>query len=139
MAKLEAFCAENGISCHILSKREIENYLPFDALETLNLNNMLDIFKKLKPEQQDFYDMEKGFYGKNEIPTDCEGLWGDIDKKTDTFQQLRKGFAGNKGKSVFESLYQNTGIITPTGLLHRCKSTGEGELKDLLSKMAKAL
>jgi flavodoxin len=101
--------------------------------------DVFESYKQLDDSQKDFYDMEKGFNGKNEIPDDCEGLWDNINRKSSDFENLRYGFCGSKGKGVLEALFQNQVLITPNGLLERCKSTGENELKDLLSKIAKAL
>ncbi len=123
-----------------MQKREIENYLPLSVLATLtDKKEVFEAYKQLNPAQQDFYDMEKGFDGKNEIPNDCDGLWDNIDKKKPNFQHLRYGFCGKNGKSLLETLFENQVLITKEGLLERCKSTGQNELKELLAKIAKAL
>lgn len=140
VGKLEDFCKKNDISFHILQKREIENYLPLSALATLtDKKEVFEAYKQLNTAQQDFYDMEKGFGGKNEIPNDCEGLWDNIDKKKPNFQHLRNGFCGNNGKRLLETLFQNQDLITKESLLARCQSTGQNELKELLGKIVKIL
>lgn len=143
VTSLESFCQRQNISYHILEKREIENYLPISALESLsNSQNIVNAFKNLSDAQKDFYDMEKGFEGKNEIPKDAnnyEGLWDNIVKGSELFKHLRYGFAGNKGKNIFEQLFKDEKYITAEGLLTRCKSTGEGELKDLLANITAKL
>lgn len=56
-------CNTNQIPFHILYKREIENYLPEEALLKVpnQLHQLTHTLFALDPMLQDFYDLEKGF------------------------------------------------------------------------------
>ncbi|GHA56667.1 hypothetical protein GCM10010330_05310 [Streptomyces tendae] len=69
--KAEA-AAREGVSSHVLSFREMENYIPNRVLarqpkKTVGMSSMakrLESLKKLSPEQRAHFDMKHGFKGK---------------------------------------------------------------------------
>jgi len=66
VTKLKTFLESLSIPYHILSKREMENYLPDEAVETSKGNaDFIQAYLKLKPEQKDYFDLQNGFLDKN--------------------------------------------------------------------------
>ena len=64
--KLLAFLQENKLPYHFLEKREIENYLPDEVIETIEGNEeYISAYLKLESIQKDYFDLEKGFPDKN--------------------------------------------------------------------------
>lgn len=60
--KIMACASEHGVTVVILSKREIENYLPYEALwEKSSRRKRCAAFLRLAQMQRDHYDMKKGF------------------------------------------------------------------------------
>lgn len=64
--KLQEYCIEKNINCHILEKREMENYLPNDAfIGFSHTHPIVNSYLSLNNLQQSYYDFEDGFKGKN--------------------------------------------------------------------------
>ena len=62
---LQNACQRRGISCWLLEKREVENYLPDSLLEKLapdseEMRERLGAWKRLSEEQKDFWDVRHG-------------------------------------------------------------------------------
>jgi hypothetical protein len=97
--ELAAKAAEYGVRAHVLSLREIENYVPDRVLESLEPRHkysaQLDALKQLSSEQRGCLDMKKGFgfgVGKTaKAPhTKHKGLYDDLPSQVR--DALRAGF-----------------------------------------------
>lgn len=91
--------AEHGVRAHVLSLREVENYVPDRVLEALEprykYSAQLDALKQLNSEQRGYLDMKKGFGpgagGTARSPhTKHEGLYDDLPVRVRN--DLRAGF-----------------------------------------------
>lgn len=149
------FLAENNIQYHILEKREIENYLPDEVIDSIPDNReFIDAYLDLNPIQKDYFDLEKGFPNKNfnDLEEVIKRLYSDVDEANKKI--FRKNALSDKyrteGKSFkkeFPKLFQHS-TVTKETLLKRCKHhTNEPlkspynpkELPDLVEKIAKLL
>lgn len=97
--ELAANVAEHGVRAHVLSLREIENYVPDRVLESLEPRHkysaQLEALKQLNPEQRGCLDMKKGFLpgagGKARSPhSKHKGLYDDL--PVGVRDALRTGF-----------------------------------------------
>lgn len=126
--KILDYCAEKNIKCHILEKREIENYLPLEALEDLPNNpNIIEAYSQLNSEQQSYYDLEKGFNGplKN-TAQEVQDLFDDIPVANMT--ALRNGFRSIIDKNDIPPLFRHKNVTRDT-LISKCNSN---ELLDII-------
>lgn len=62
---LYKYLAENNIPFHELTKREIENYMPSDIIESIISDEYIKAFQSLTPIQKDYFDIENGLQDKN--------------------------------------------------------------------------
>jgi len=124
------FCADNGIPCMSLYKREIENYLPLNVLSSHFEEGDLsyNAFISLTHDQMDFYDLDKGFNGKNEYPEGQQELFEGL--KDADFKALRQGIS--IAKADLYRLFNDVKIVQ-VELLNRCTHQPEPlELKNIL-------
>lgn len=64
--KLLRFLDENEVPYHLLEKREMENYLPDEVIETIEgSEDFISAYLRLELIQKDYFDLEKGFPDKN--------------------------------------------------------------------------
>jgi len=152
-----AYLETHNIPYHILAKREMENYLPDEAIDTIPDNrDFIDAYLRLKPKQKDFFDLEKGFdRGRpfnSLIPQEVQDLYSDIgehDKGVFRQQDLVSKYReeGTTFKSNFPKLFHN-GTVTKQTLLKRCAHHSSDptihpynpkELPDLVEAIAKLL
>jgi hypothetical protein len=129
------YCSENKIKLHILEKKEIENYLPIDLLEKSEFidNNKLNAFKSLTPEQQDFFDMEKGF--NIDSPKKLHPFFKGIEPEN--YKLLIKGFNSRefKTKTELPKMFLSDGL-TKKMLLDKCiHQTDPKELENIIDKI----
>ncbi len=152
------FLREISIPYHILEKREMENYLPDETIDTIQDNrDFIDAYLRLTPIQKDFFDLEKGFDKTKPFeklkPKEVQDLYGKIsdqDKKIFRDKDLAKKYSKIKGKtfkSEFPKLFHN-GTVTKKTLLKRCVHHEDDlakhpynpkELPDLVERIAKLL
>lgn len=136
--EIEAYCLEKKISCHILNKREIENYIPVEAFQELSNHKIVEEYKKLTNDQSSFYDLEKGFKNKNLNAHDeqIQVLFKNIGTKEEGI--LRRGFESIGDFNPKQQLpllfnHKNTNRET---LTNKC---GNNELLDIIAMINKLL
>lgn len=102
-------CAQaHGVTAILLNKREIENYLPYEALwEKSRHRKRCSAYLQLAQEQRDHYDMKKGFAvdkrtGKVRIPVAQLDLFAAVRPRR-VLEDLKDGF-GDKVWRCFESM-----------------------------------
>ena len=127
-----------GLSVHVLHKRESENYLPFAVLELVRQAKAYRTFRdRLTPEQQDHFDMKKGFgrsrssasrgrarQGEPVVPELQSALFGSVPKGV--LSNLVGGFGGGCGKLFGRP------EITREGLEARCRHGNDDDKTELL-------
>lgn len=135
--ELEQYCVDKNIVCHILSKREIENYIPFEAFEHLSDKSIVKEYKKLTNEQSSFYDLEKGFGVKLENQKDeIKELFRGINVTQEGI--LRDGFKSIDGfnpKQEIPKLFNNKNISRKS-LADKCD---DNELLEIINEINKLL
>lgn len=96
--ELSETCVNAQIPYCCLARREIENYLPLQAIarwaerkKRRKRRRVLAEFKKLSREQRDHFDMKKGLAGPN-----CARLYEEVDNRVS--RRLRAGFGAKVWK-----------------------------------------
>lgn len=153
--KLVNFLQENKIPFHILEKREMENYLPDETINSIpDHREFIDAYLKLSPIQKDFFDLEKGFRDKRfsnlyeNIQHHYKSV-GEEDYKIFRKQGLANKYkeAGQNFKAEFPKLFHHSSV-TKESLLKRCEHHSNSslespynpnELPELVEKIAKLL
>ena len=128
-------CGKLGVPYHISHKREIENYLPDEALLQVPqaLHEVTNAFLELDPLQQDFYDLKQG------LGNTKSSFFGNI-----TNQQrnaLKFGY-NQDGYDPNKELHQlfNHECITRENLTKKCKHQEiPDELQQILAKITNLL
>lgn len=128
-------CEQEGVSCMILRKRAIENYIPDEVLDACIPNQnyekrlIVDAVKRLSPEQRDHYSMKKGLKLQGASPS-VQALYAGISAAD--LHELTKGF----GRNVIEKLRDFSSAISAEALRQR---DGQGELDRLVQMIADEL
>ena len=107
---------ELGLSCIVLTYREIENYIPNRALATLRpyskFGNCLGALKALTDKQRSYLDMKKGLCRRSvkyaKMPQEHQDLYGDV--PNNVLIHLEEGF----GDGVIECLSAAVKGLTPS-------------------------
>jgi hypothetical protein len=144
--RLFSFLKENGIPYHELEKREIENYLPDEVLESIpEIDAYIQTYLQLSPKQKDYFDLENGFGNKNlnSFPKEIQELYSNLDEKA--IGILRKGmsiksFEENGFKSEFPKLFADEKVTQETlkaRTVHQSKDPNE--LQTILDKITEQL
>lgn len=130
----------HDVSIAILRKREIENYLPDDALGRIHADKLpaLRAFRRLRPDQRDHYDMKYGFkrdpkHGDPILPPEQEELFRDVDPRD--LRALCGGFGENVWKLFEES---PTDVVNETTLRALCRDDPD-EIARILDAIEKLL
>lgn len=153
---LIAFLESNDIKYHVLTKREMENYLPDEVYEEIENNReYVEAYLRLTPIQKDYFDLQKGF----DRNTNFEKLHGEIkelfnnisenDKKTFRAGNLSRINTDDKEnfKTEFPKLFLSK-KVTKNTLLKRCAHHSKDskdvpydpdELPNLLNKITQLL
>lgn len=141
------FLEEHKINYHVLEKREMENYLPNDVYDEVASNReFINAYLRLSPEQQDYFDLEKGLPDINfdTLPNEIQALFEDVsleDKKIFRKNDLKK-FTGNKEddfKSNFPELFHSV-KVTKAKLIEKTKHQSDPqELKAIINKVRELL
>ncbi len=142
------FLKEKEIPYHILEKREMENYLPDEALSEINDNkDFIEAYLRLKPVQKDYFDLQKGFADKNfdRLPNEIKDFFDDIseeDKKIfrkENLKRINKSQTENF-KSEFPKLFLHEKKVNKTTLLKRTShQKNPEELREILKKISTLL
>ena len=129
-------CNELNVKYHILHKREVENYLPdiiFDELRQ-ELQQTAQTYKRLNPEQKDYYDLEKGFGGNKSGLTRHNELFDVLEDNA--FNHLKFGF---NIKNDLCKIFSNESI-NRLNLKQRCEhQENPNELETILEKITALL
>ena len=147
--KIEQYLTQNNVPYHFLEKREIENYLPDNLIESIDISDLfVKVYcKKLTEVQKDFIDIEKGLTMSVDVlkvkKPEVYQLFvneNDNDKEIgNKFRDLRTGLSGkfNNFKNEFPKLFEGA---KQEGLMDRCKEQiNPNELRDILDKISKLL
>ncbi|KHD06240.1 hypothetical protein PN36_21755 [Candidatus Thiomargarita nelsonii] len=114
-------CEDKGVKYVILSKREIENYLPVEALTDDNKKNIYDAYCALNDTQKDYYDLKNGLENsaiqKGRIVGTQAALFSDLQGQQLRF--LRRGFGSNNLYQLFDTQRDK---ITKATLEIRCRN-----------------
>jgi len=150
---LTEFCDSYNIAYHIFEKREIENYMPDFLIQRLkhgNNDSFIDSFLELNDRQRDYFDLEKGFNGKNVRNLEDEIQTFFPDQKLNNSLRVHnwdRKVAGNSFKNYVAELWSDS-ELTKEMLLERCEHHSDDpdihphnkrELPDLLKKISDLL
>lgn len=118
-----------GVQVFVLHKREAENYLPPSLLDGKDLRDTHSSLRNLSREQQDHYDMKKGFKSTTLTATE-EPLFGAVS------EWHRRRLVGGFGPSIGDRFKDAT--IDREELDEMC-STRPGELEEILQALEEML
>jgi hypothetical protein len=141
--KLLDYLNENQLPFHFLEKREIENYLPDEVIETIEGNeDYISAYLKLNSIQKDYFDLEKGFPDKNfdTFKTEIKELYKNIEASNITVFRKQKFKIEGGFKSEFPKLFSHTKVTQDT-LKNRVSHqvNNPNELEAILDKISKLL
>jgi cob(I)alamin adenosyltransferase len=137
-----------SIPCHILEKRNIENYLPdkgFDLITDSNCQAWIRIYRNLNAVQRDFFNISQGITNKKKGSTqtranlelNVQNLYSTISEND--FEILDKGLKMHNFKSEFPKLFEHL-LITKVSLLERTShQQNPNELQEIINKIAELL
>lgn len=138
------FCTKNEIEYHVLEKREMENYIPDEVIDTVAFetnDEYLKAYLNLSPLAKDYFDLEKGFSKVNSYSklSDEEKELFENNEDFKLFRQKwrNENFHG-KGisfKSEFPKLFENEAVNKETLLRRTSHQENKNELKQLLQKI----
>lgn len=137
-----------GVPYHILEKREIENYLPDETIDSITTDRAyIDAYLNLTAPQKDFFDLEKGFdrtRNFNDLQAEIRALYNNVsqeDKNVLRNQNLSQKYRdlNSTFKAEFPKLF-NHETVTRESLLARCgHSETPNELPNLIKRIADLL
>jgi hypothetical protein len=139
---LADFLNANEIPFHILTKREMENYLPEEAFDDIAGNtDFINAYKRLSPIQKDYFDIQKGFENKNfnSYHPEVQLLYNSVSPE-DKILFRKSGLLIAHFKSEFPKLF-NSKNVTQDSLKRRVEHQGANanELQDILFKINELL
>lgn len=115
--KIESDARGYGVPSIMLSKREIENYIPNSTLKNILSHSHSAkylSFSKLSSIQKDFYDYKKGFSTSNQQA--INNLYSDLE--SDDVIALYNGF----GKKISEMAFSDSSTFTIDDFRNRCEN-----------------
>lgn len=141
---------EMNIKYHILYKREMENYLPEDAIKDLLrpcLQSWFDAFCSLTAEQKDYYDIDHGFTyngtsydskNRSSLQPEIKTLFNSV---SDTnFNILKCGFKVGNFKDRFSHVFEVSPYANKSTLLARTvHQPNPHELQDIVDTINQLL
>jgi hypothetical protein len=137
-SNLKLFLDQHNILYHILTKREIENYLPVEAYDLLDGNtNFAQVLKRLTPIQLDYIDIEEGFdRNKNfeHMPSEIKELFDSV-SQADRTTLRHHNFGITDFKDQFVKAF-HTETVSQESLLARL-GTPHGEISEFISILDK--
>ncbi|MBF0391632.1 MAG: hypothetical protein HQL38_03020 [Alphaproteobacteria bacterium] len=136
--KYAKVCQEHCADTHVLIKRSIENYLPFDLLAPRDME-LFDIFRRMNSEQRSHFHMKRGFstsdgrkIRKEELCREASSLYSDI--KSKSWAKLQRGFGDHIGEDFLTSIDSLT-----EERLNNIGSEGKEEVRHIISMIRKHL
>jgi len=138
--ELKKFLHAHRIPFHILTKREMENYLPEEVYIDLDDNNgFIAAFLRLSAVQKDYFDIQYGFVKKlNEYPTDVQDLYGEVSEGDMQIFRNHK-FELPNFKRDFPDLFNSEKVTQDTLKKRVANQSNPNELEDILDKINKLL
>jgi hypothetical protein len=144
------FFIENEIKYHVLQKREIENYLPEEAFQSMlgsetseETKTYIRAYLDLCPTQKDFFDIEKGFHKNANYSNDIKCLFSEVlsNKNHPLIQHdLSKAFNSNSRNKTFKSEFPKlflSELVNQQGFLKRTEHQDDPEeLQHILDKIS---
>lgn len=121
-----------GIRYRVLCKREMENYLPEDAVKVLaspKYISWFNAYNSLSDIQKDYYDMNDGFkYSKiqyssanrEQLPEGIKELYADVSDAN--FDILKEGLKIGNFKDTFSSAFETSPYANKATMLARTSS-----------------
>lgn len=135
-----------NIKYHILYKREMENYLPLEAVGELAKRDFVqwfNAFRYLTQTQRDFYDINRGFKynGKHfdssnrlTLPDGVKELYASVSDKN--FNYLKDGLKIGNFKDKFSNAFETSVFINKASLLkHTDNQPNPNELQEIVDKI----
>lgn len=137
--ELEQICRNAGIGCHVLEKREIENYLPECLLQRRTndgppMTDVFEVWQRLDNDQKNFLDLKKGLKPSKEgasLPEDYSALFSGLPDE-DRRVLAAGGFGPKVGAVLWQEAVENPSLLTAQALRAR---VGGQELDDLLDDL----
>lgn len=135
-------CRKRGVSCHVLEKRAIENYLPQQVLDEwsaaparTSCRPWVEAISRLSSEQRDHFPMKRGLESDphDEIHQSLYGTLAPADRRV-----LARGMRKQTLPELFKS---HRASLTPVALRARAGARNDGltELDDLVALICAAL
>lgn len=142
---LKTYLESLGVPYHILTKREMENYLPDEVIQSVEGSpDFIQAYLRLQPEQKDYFDLEKGFPDQNRSQVE--------QAKGEAFRMLYESVSGadwqvfrrqNFGLSDFKNalprLFEAEQVTQETLQARVAHQDNPDELKDILDAITRCL
>jgi len=139
---LFVFLNSVGIPYHELEKREMENYLPNEVIETIeNNNDFIQAYLRLSDSQKDYFDLEEGFIENlNSSSTEVQALYSSVTVEDYKVLRNNKIQLPPSFKAEFPKLFSHQKITQET-LKNRVshQANDPNELETILDKISKLL
>lgn len=137
--KIIDFLAQHHIPYHILEKREIENYLPDQVVDTITVDRaFVEAYLDLTPQQKDFFDLEMGFNNKNldSLLPEVRDLYDNLPSDS---SPLRQPFQFDNFKANFVKLFEQEEVNRETLEERTRHQKDPNELLHIIEKITKLL
>lgn len=149
------FCNQNGITCHVLTKRSMENYMPdavFDEFRSNTTTSWIDAYLYLSPEQKDFYNIAEGFNanirdkqlrnqghrGRIYMNPEVQQFYSSVSDIN--YDYLEQGLSISNFKAEFPKKFEQSPSVFATSLLQRtCHQANPNELYEIVNQIVKLL
>jgi hypothetical protein len=140
--KLYEFLNSVGVTFHELEKREMENYLPNEVIETIENNKgFIQAYLRLNSLQQDYFDLEKGFTQNiNSYPKEVQELYNDVSEEDLKIFRNNKIEIGGSFKSELPKLFSHPNVVQinlKNRVIHQAND--QNELETILDKISRLL
>ena len=131
-----------GVPYHELEKREMENYLPNEVIETIESNDdFIQAYLRLNDLLKDYFDLEKGFTENlNSSSEGVQTLYADVSVEDYKVLRNNKIQLPPSFKSEFPKLFSHQKVTQETlknRVSHQTKDPNE--LETILDKISKLL
>jgi hypothetical protein len=140
--RLFEFLTNIGVEYHELEKREMENYIPDEVIDTIeNNNDFIQAYLRLTNLQKDYFDLENGFnYNLNSYPTEVQKLYESVSKNDILILRNNKISLQGNFKAEFPKLFSHA-KITQENLKAKVsyQTNDQNELETILDKISKFL
>lgn len=141
--ELIGFLNDLHIPNHELEKREMENYLPNDVVNSIEDNiEFVGAYLRLSEIQKDFFDLEKGFPDKNfsSLDPEVQAFYkGVSDEDIAIFRKNNLEFKAGSFKSEFPKLFQHASITRDSFRSRTSHQRDPNELENLVTSIAALL